>query len=244
MDNLVEPVTKDLDFQLQTPFLLYRNHANDIFGIWFYVEAECEKVGKKIEDLVKVVTEEQKVKQETNNGKGGNLQQLFKKAEASKNKTSSGNSDVSGKNLLRLLSGQDAGSSGPQPIMEGITPTSEKPTNSVKDFFAKAVSSSESTSAFTTVPAMFSAPPLPNGVTGVPITAMPISQGLAMGAVPVGGYQMLPPGVAGPANPLQRLMSNPGIHSVESIEAEQRKSVSPNQEQQQHQVRASFISLY
>jgi len=68
----------------------------------------------------------------------------------------------------------------------------------------------------------------------VPITAMPISQGLAMGAVPVGGYQMLPPpGVPGPANPLQRLMSNPGIHSVESIEAEQRKSASPNQEQQQ-----------
>ena len=36
MDNLVEPVTKDLDFQLQTPFLLYRNHASEIFGIWFY----------------------------------------------------------------------------------------------------------------------------------------------------------------------------------------------------------------
>merc|ERR1719219_2323420 len=120
--------------------------------------------------------------------------------------------------------------------MEGITPTSslEKPFNSVQDFFAKAAvssSSGESSSAFTTVPAMFSAPPLPNGV---PITAMPISQGLAMGAVPVGGYQMLPPpGVPGPANPLQRLMSNPGIHSVESIEAEQRKSASPNQEEQE-----------
>ena len=36
MENLVEPVTKDLDFQLQSPFLLYRNHANEIFGIWFY----------------------------------------------------------------------------------------------------------------------------------------------------------------------------------------------------------------
>ena len=36
MDNLVEPVTKELDFQLQTPFLLYRNHAGDIYGIWFY----------------------------------------------------------------------------------------------------------------------------------------------------------------------------------------------------------------
>ena len=28
MDNLVEPVTKDLDFQLQTPFLLYRSEKN------------------------------------------------------------------------------------------------------------------------------------------------------------------------------------------------------------------------
>ena len=231
MNNLVEPVTKDLDFQLQTPFLLYRNHVNDIFGIWFYEEAECERVGKKIEELVKVVTEDQKARQ-VGGGKGGNLQQLFKSAEASKVKeTNTANSDVSGKNLLRLLSGQD----GPQPVMEGITPTSglEKPSNSVQDFFkAAAVSSGDTSSAFTSVPAMFSAPPLPNGV---PITAMPISQGLAMGAVPVGGYQMLPPpGVPGPANPLQRLMSNPGIHSVESIEAEQRKSASPNQEQQQH----------
>jgi len=230
MNNLVEPVTKDLDFQLQTPFLLYRNHVNDIFGIWFYEEAECERVGKKIEELVKVVTEDQKARQ-VGGGKGGNLQQLFKSAEASKVKeTNTANSDVSGKNLLRLLSGQD----GPQPVMEGITPTSglEKPSNSVQDFFkAAAVSSGDTSSAFTSVPAMFSAPPLPNGV---PITAMPISQGLAMGAVPVGGYQMLPPpGVPGPANPLQRLMSNPGIHSVESIEAEQRKSASPNQEQQQ-----------
>ena len=36
MDNLVEPVTKELDFQVQTPFLLYRNHAGDIYGIWFF----------------------------------------------------------------------------------------------------------------------------------------------------------------------------------------------------------------
>ena len=41
MDNLVEPVTGDLDFQLQSPFLLYRNHANEIFGIWFYEKVSC-----------------------------------------------------------------------------------------------------------------------------------------------------------------------------------------------------------
>ena len=43
MENLVEPVTKDLDFQLQSPFLLYRNHAHEIFGIWFY-----EKVSETV----------------------------------------------------------------------------------------------------------------------------------------------------------------------------------------------------
>ena len=41
MGNVVEPVTRDLDFQLQSPFLLYRNHANEIFGIWFYEKVSC-----------------------------------------------------------------------------------------------------------------------------------------------------------------------------------------------------------
>uniref|UniRef100_A0A673M9R5 5'-(N(7)-methylguanosine 5'-triphospho)-[mRNA] hydrolase n=1 Tax=Sinocyclocheilus rhinocerous TaxID=307959 RepID=A0A673M9R5_9TELE len=36
MDNLTEPITKDLDFQLQHPFLLYRNARLSIYGIWFY----------------------------------------------------------------------------------------------------------------------------------------------------------------------------------------------------------------
>ena len=35
MENLVEPIT-NLEFELQTPFLLYRNPNNDISGIWFY----------------------------------------------------------------------------------------------------------------------------------------------------------------------------------------------------------------
>ena len=35
MENLVEPIT-NLEFELQTPFLLYRTRTNDIFGIWFY----------------------------------------------------------------------------------------------------------------------------------------------------------------------------------------------------------------
>ena len=56
--------------------------------------------------------------------------------------------------------------------------------------------------------------------------------------VPVGGFQVLgghPPPLPGPApssgpgvDPMvQKLMSNPGIHSVDAIEAEQRQSTSP-----------------
>ena len=71
---------------------------------------------------------------------------------------------------------------------------------------------------------------------------MPISQGLAHGMVPVGGYHLLGqppvpapapaggsdnPGVAGINPVVQKLMSNPGVHSVDAIEAEQRMSASP-----------------
>jgi len=275
MDNLVEPVTKELDFQVQTPFLLYRNHAGDIYGIWFFEQVECERVGKKIELLVKGVEKKAANKRKTV-GKSGDLNQLFKTAEGREKSAEklepATASDASGKNLLRLLSQND------QPnIMEGVVgggkpppQQNEKTTASVKDFFAMASSNdiqstspqmgSTGPSAFTSVPLMSAPPHLPpttmisQGHPPVPITALPISQGLAMGAVPVAGYHIypapqhilpptsLPPGHVLPPNGslthhpapaanlnpmVQRLLSNPGIHSVESIEAEQRRSTSP-----------------
>jgi len=278
MDNLVEPVTKELDFQLQTPFLLYRNHAGDIYGIWFYEQIECERVGKRIEMLVKGVEKKAASKRKTV-GKSGDLNQLFKSAEGDKpTEQLEPASDASGKNLLRLLSQTDQpnaveGVAGGQPPPR----QSEKTTASVKDFFAMASSNdiqstspqmgSTGQSAFTSVPMMTAPPHLPpttmmsQGHPPLPITALPISQGLAMGAVPVAGYHIyptpqhimppttsLPPGHAlssngsmanqppppptsSSINPMvQRMMSNPGIHSVESIEAEQRRSTSPNRQ--------------
>jgi len=275
MDNLVEPVTKELDFQLQTPFLLYRNHAGDIYGIWFYEQVECERVGKRIELLVKGVEKKAAIKKKSV-GKSGDLHQLFKTAEGKeKSEKLEPPSNDSGKNLLRLLSQNDQ----PSKVMEvpsssqdekPQTQQSEKTTASVKDFFAMASSNdiqstspqmgSTGQSAFTSVPLMSAPPHLPpttmmsQGHPPVPITALPISQGLAMGAVPVAGYHIYPapthmmpptsihPGQALPTNGpmihhpsptttmnpvVQRLMSNPGIHSVESIEAEQRRSTSP-----------------
>ena len=63
--------------------------------------------------------------------------------------------------------------------------------------------------------------------------------------VPATGFHLMPGAGAAPPplpgaslagiNPMvQRLMSNPGIHSVDAIEAEQRRSASPPGQEQQH----------
>merc|ERR1719312_1809180 len=208
----------------------------------------------KMKMLVKEVEKNIANKKSKSAGKSGDLNQLFKSAEG-KDKPSDkmvAPSNDTGKNLLRLLSQPDQSNNEGR----GDTPPtqqSEKTSASVKDFFAMASSNdiqstspqvgSTGQSAFTSVPLLSA----PSHTHTVQITALPISQGLAMGAVPVAGYpmypaaqHMLPPGqppapvVHHPSpstnmNPMvQRLMSNPGIHSVESIEAEQRRSTSPN----------------
>jgi len=256
MKNLVEPVTKQLDFQLQAPFLLYRNHQGDIFGIWFYEQSVCERVGKRIEELVK----DESTPAAGGGEKKGDLNKLFAKAarEPSPDKKEP-QSDASGQNLLRLLGGPAAssnhkdvtelGMNNAQHIVEEKENT-HKTTASVADFFAAAKADHGphqmipgSSSAFTSVPIM-GAPPVEGPIPVLPrdvfpagaVSVMPISQGLAMGAVPVTvplsgliGYTPVidPQPPVQPASLFQRLLSNPGAHSVESIERQQRSSVSP-----------------
>ncbi|CAN0900520.1 mRNA-decapping enzyme-like protein [Linum grandiflorum] len=43
-DNLVEDLLGDFEFELQLPYLLYRNAAQEVNGIWFYNPRECEDV--------------------------------------------------------------------------------------------------------------------------------------------------------------------------------------------------------
>ncbi|XP_051911474.1 LOW QUALITY PROTEIN: mRNA-decapping enzyme 1B [Hippocampus zosterae] len=52
LENLTEPITKDLDFQLQDPFLLYRNARLVIHGIWFYDKADCRRIAQRIKTLI------------------------------------------------------------------------------------------------------------------------------------------------------------------------------------------------
>ncbi|KAM9389573.1 mRNA-decapping enzyme 1B [Phaethornis superciliosus] len=51
MENRTEPITKDLDFQLQDPFLLYRNARLSIHGIWFYDKEECQRIAELMKNL-------------------------------------------------------------------------------------------------------------------------------------------------------------------------------------------------
>ncbi|XP_049342232.1 mRNA-decapping enzyme 1A isoform X4 [Astyanax mexicanus] len=52
-ENLVEPINKDLEFQLQDPFLLYRNASLGIYSIWFYDKADCQRIAQLMVQIVK-----------------------------------------------------------------------------------------------------------------------------------------------------------------------------------------------
>ncbi|RYR43097.1 hypothetical protein Ahy_A08g039526 isoform A [Arachis hypogaea] len=42
--NLVENLLGDFEYEVQVPYLLYRNAAQEVNGIWFYNARECEEV--------------------------------------------------------------------------------------------------------------------------------------------------------------------------------------------------------
>jgi hypothetical protein len=43
-DNLVEDLLGDFEYQLQVPYIMYRNSAQEVIGIWFYNSQECQEV--------------------------------------------------------------------------------------------------------------------------------------------------------------------------------------------------------
>ncbi|XP_062187362.1 mRNA-decapping enzyme-like protein isoform X2 [Phragmites australis] len=43
-DNLVEDLLGDFEYQLQVPYIMYRNAAQEVIGIWFYNSQECQEV--------------------------------------------------------------------------------------------------------------------------------------------------------------------------------------------------------
>ncbi|XP_028680178.2 mRNA-decapping enzyme 1A isoform X2 [Erpetoichthys calabaricus] len=66
MKNLVEPINKDLEFQLQDPFLLYRNSNLSIYSIWFYDKNDCHRIAQL---MSKVVQQEAERAQQSSPGR-------------------------------------------------------------------------------------------------------------------------------------------------------------------------------
>ncbi|XP_022546398.2 mRNA-decapping enzyme-like protein isoform X1 [Brassica napus] len=51
-DNLVEDLLGEFEYEVQGPYLLYRNAAQEVNGIWFYNQSECEEVARLFERLL------------------------------------------------------------------------------------------------------------------------------------------------------------------------------------------------
>ncbi|KAG4177610.1 hypothetical protein ERO13_A11G318500v2 [Gossypium hirsutum] len=55
-DNLVENLLGDFEYEVQGPYLLYRNAAQEVNGIWFYNPRECEDVANLFSRILNAYT--------------------------------------------------------------------------------------------------------------------------------------------------------------------------------------------
>ncbi|CAM0877812.1 unnamed protein product [Alopecurus aequalis] len=46
IENLVEDLLGNFEYQVHVPYIMYRNAADEILGIWFYNPEECEEVAR------------------------------------------------------------------------------------------------------------------------------------------------------------------------------------------------------
>lgn len=51
-ENLVENLLGDFEYEIQVPYLLYRNAAQEVNGIWFYNARECEEVANLFDRIL------------------------------------------------------------------------------------------------------------------------------------------------------------------------------------------------
>lgn len=92
-DNVIEPIVKDFDCQMQNPFLLYRNSKSKIFGIWFFTRDECVKITYLIETIMESLKSsdlsDKSKKEISGEGNAVNIFNLLSKAQEDFNKTPS-----------------------------------------------------------------------------------------------------------------------------------------------------------
>lgn len=120
-DNLIEPIVKEFDYQMQVPFLLYRNSKSKIFGIWFFNREECIRITFLIESIMERLKDNSDDSSKRNKENGVDIFSMLSKAQEDFNKTPTK---------------QDSSSVGAATFSS--TPRIPDVTSSVMDFFAKA----------------------------------------------------------------------------------------------------------
>lgn len=119
-NNVIEPIIKGFEYQLQTPFLLYKNTHNKIFGVWFFNKEDCTSVTSLIElvmENMKETSPEQTIKKESS----VDIFSLLTKAQQEFNRTPTRQENIPFASTPRLT---------------------DVTSKSVQDFFAKASSKS------------------------------------------------------------------------------------------------------
>jgi len=113
-NNWIQPISSEIDSQLQAPFLLYKTKDAEIFGIWFYEKEKCESVSKAIDRLAKDTEKRMNQRNKALNSsssegkKGTDLSSLLSNA-ASKGKS---RSDGESKAITTLKSTKESPSGG------------------------------------------------------------------------------------------------------------------------------------
>lgn len=61
-ENLVENLLEDFEYEVQGPYLLYRNAAQEVNGIWFYNRRECEDIANLFSRILNAYSKVPKIK--------------------------------------------------------------------------------------------------------------------------------------------------------------------------------------
>ncbi|KAG8223697.1 hypothetical protein J437_LFUL004062 [Ladona fulva] len=222
-NNLVEPVSNGLDFQLQEPFLLYRNAKSRIYGIWFYDKDECIRIASVLDKLVKELDKKHEKSSKAKQASSVDIFSMLSKAQedfnANKMKTkNSTDCSVPKQAPQKVPSSTDLSKPESTPI-------------SVMEFFAKASTSqysvdNEDCKGLKQVcSGLFLAQAPAIGLSS-PVTCANVSD--------TNGGQLKPL--------LHRIMSNPA-HTVEHIEKQQRSVTPETKKKEKHIIKSDQKSI-
>jgi len=235
--NLIQPITKDIELQDKTPFLLYK--TKEIHGIWFYESNNCQKlfvmmnsVIDKLKNTKKEISDKGNFKQAApgvkvgGSGRIGNsnngeisLADLLHNAGNKERPANTNNHETSpsgGEKLMRLLSVSESHS-------EQRDDENKENGGSVAAFFAQ-VSQASSTVVGPPPPGLPAAArmnPLQSLFTDPAVVSVEALEKHRAGPPPPG----LP--AAARMNPLQSLFTDPAVVSVEALEKQPQSAPMP-----------------